>query len=99
MVLVASPSKPFTYNIKGYPRRPTILKEYHDDIEAVYKEVEQSAQSDVAGPITWDFVNVQSFLRIVVSKVLGKPLDDDADLFRNGCDRYSILFVSQQRFP
>ena len=87
---VASPSKPFAYNIKGYPRRPTILKEYHDDIEALYIDVEQSTQSDVAAPANWDVENVLAFVRIVVQKVIRRSLSDDADFFRNGCDRYCI---------
>ena len=87
--MIASPSKPFQYNIKGYPRRPWILKEYHDDIEALYSEVERSAQSDVAAPSEWDAESTHAFVSTVVQKVIRRPLADDADFFRNGCDRYA----------
>ena len=89
MIMVASPSKPFTYNIKGYPKRTIILRDYHDDIEALYAQVEQTAQSDVSGPQTWDVENTRAFVRTVVQRVVQRSLSDDADLFRNGCDRYA----------
>ena len=89
MIMVASPSKPFTYNIKGYPKRTIILRDYHDDIEALYAQVEQTAQSDVSGPQTWDVENTRAFVRTVVQRVVQRSLSDDADFFRNGCDRYA----------
>lgn len=88
MILVASPSKPFEYNAKGYPRRIPNLKRYHDEIEAVYAEVERSAQSEVAAPIIWDLESTRSFIRDVIVEVLQRSIADDADLFRNSCDRY-----------
>lgn len=87
MVIVTSPTKPFTYGIKGLPRRDPALKDYRDEIDAVYAAVAESAQSDIPGPAAWDTTNVQAFLRVVVEKVLRKPIADEADLFRNGCDR------------
>lgn len=87
MIMVASPSKPFTYNLKGYPRRNIILKEYHDDIEALYAQVEQTTQSDVVAPVKWDIESTRAFVRTVVQRVVKRSLGDDADLFRNGCDR------------
>lgn len=91
MIMVASPSKPFTYNIKGYPRRTIILKDYHDDIEALYAQIEQSAQSDVVAPVNWDIESTRVFVRTVVQRVVKRSLSDDADLFRNGCDRCDFL--------
>ena len=89
MIMVTLLSKPFSYNIKGYPRRPAILKQYHDEIDALYEEVEQSAQSDVTAPTVWDAESTQSFVRTAVEKVVKKSLSPNADFFRNGCDRYS----------
>ncbi len=91
--MVASPSKPFQYNMKGYPRRPIILKEYHDDIEALYSEVERSTQSDVTAPTVWDDESTHTFVSTVVQKVTRRSLPDDADFFRNGCDRYVVSLV------
>ncbi|KAI1798469.1 acetyl-CoA synthetase-like protein [Ganoderma leucocontextum] len=106
MIIVTSPSKPFTYGIKGLPRRDPALRDYADEIDAVYAAVAESAQSDIAGPIAWDTINVQAFLRVVVEKVLRKPIADEADLFRNGCDslqatwiRNAILHAVRQEFP
>lgn len=36
MILVASPHKPFSYTLKGAPKRRTILVEYEAEIGAVY---------------------------------------------------------------
>ncbi|KAI0750819.1 acetyl-CoA synthetase-like protein [Daedaleopsis nitida] len=93
MVMVVSPSKPFTYNIKGYPRRKAILKEYHEEIEALYVDVEQSTQSEVAAPLDWDAVKTQAFVRTVVEKVVNRSLPDDADFFRNGCDSLQATWI------
>lgn len=87
MIIVISPSKPFTYGIKGLPRRVPALNDYRDEIDAVYAAVAESAQSDIPGPTTWNTANVQAFLRVVVERVLRKPIADEADFFRNGCDR------------
>ena len=92
MVIVTSPEKPFPYNIKGYPRRKWILKDYQEEISALYAAVEETAQSDVAAPAAWDEDSTRTFLRTVVERVLKKSIPDDADFFRNGCDRY-ITFV------
>ncbi|KAI0719494.1 acetyl-CoA synthetase-like protein [Cerioporus squamosus] len=93
MILVTSPAKPFAYNIKGYPRRNIILREYHDDIEALYAQVEQSAQSDVVAPVNWDLADTRAFVRTVVQRVVKRPLADDADLFRNGCDSLQATWI------
>ncbi|KAI0719505.1 acetyl-CoA synthetase-like protein [Cerioporus squamosus] len=93
MILVTSPAKPFAYNIKGYPRRNIILREYHDDIEALYAQVEQSAQSDVVAPVNWDLADTHAFVRTVVQRVVKRPLADDADLFRNGCDSLQATWI------
>ena len=87
MIIVTSSSKRFTYGIKGLPRRVPALNDYREEIDALYAAVEQSAQSDIPGPTIWDAENVKLFLRAVVERVLRKHLPDDADMFRNGCDR------------
>ena len=54
MILVTSPSKPFEFTMKGQLRRHVILRDYHDAIEALYKEVENRAQSEFVPPPLWD---------------------------------------------
>ena len=87
MILVTSPSKPFEFTMKGQPRRQIILRNYHDEIEALYKEVEISAQSEFASPPVWDEASTLSFIRTVVQKTLHREINDDDDIFRNGGDR------------
>ncbi|KAH9943386.1 acetyl-CoA synthetase-like protein [Epithele typhae] len=93
MVMVTLSSKPFTYNIKGYPRRPVILKLYSDEIEALYKQVEESAQMDIAAPTVWNADGARTFIRTTVEKVTNRSLKDDADLFRNGCDSLQATWI------
>ena len=88
MIIVTSPGKPFSYNVTGYPRRTWILKDYQEEIAAVYKAVEESAQNDVHAPVAWDDGSTRTFVRTVVERVLKKSIPDNADFFRNGCDRY-----------
>ena len=88
MILVTSPSKPFLLNAKGTPRRNVILGMYNDEIEALYKQVEDSAQGDLEPPAAWDEEGTRAFVRAVVEHTLRRSIADDADIFRNGGDRY-----------
>ena len=93
MILVTHPDKPFQFNAKALPRRGVILKEYNDEIEALYKEVESSTQSDFAPPVTWDAASNLDFVRTVVQSTLRRPLADDADIFRNGGDSLQSTYI------
>lgn len=87
MILVTSPSKPFQYTMKGQPRRNVTLQQYDDEIERLYKEVENSAETELDPPTTWDKESTLNFVRAVVSSTLHREIADDADLFRSGGDR------------
>ncbi|KAI0702388.1 acetyl-CoA synthetase-like protein [Cerioporus squamosus] len=93
MIIVTSPSKPFQFTVKGLPRRNIILQEYHNEIEALYREVDESAQSDVAPPEQWDEVSTLEFVRTVVESTLHRALPDDADIFRNGGDSLQATWI------
>ncbi|TBU23410.1 acetyl-CoA synthetase-like protein [Dichomitus squalens] len=93
MILVTHPSKPFEHNAKGLPRRGVILKEYADEIEALYKEVENSAQSEFAPPAVWDPASTLAFVRTVVQSTLRRAIADDADIFRNGGDSLQSTWI------
>ena len=69
MIIVTSPTKPFQFTVKGLPRRNIILQEYHDEIEALYKEVEESAQSEFTPPAQWDKSSTLQFVRAVVESL------------------------------
>ena len=87
MILVASPDKPFDYTVKNMPRRGIVLRQYHDEIEALYRDVERNAHSEIRPPATWDAPSTENFVREVVHSILRRTISDDADIFRNGGDR------------
>lgn len=86
MVIVADPSKPFTYTPKGAPKRAVITKDYESEIDAVYAAVEETTQI-VDPPEDWSPENSLAFVRIVVNNVLKRPAGDQDDIFEGGCDR------------
>ncbi|KAM5543840.1 hypothetical protein V8D89_002457 [Ganoderma adspersum] len=92
MIMVTSLSKPFTYNIKGVPRR-TILRDYENEIEALYDVVGQSSQADIPPPSSWEKEGVKAFVRTAVQQVLGRSLPEDADVFSNGCDSLQATYI------
>ena len=87
MIIVASPSKPFTYTGKGTPRRPAVIEEYQPEIEALYAEVEETTQAHLPPPISWAIIDAIDFVRAVVHQVMTRAVNDTDDLFQNGCDR------------
>lgn len=91
MIIIAHPSRPFTYNHKGAPKRGAILTEYADDIEAVYTEVEKGIS--IAPPAEWTPATTLEFVRDTVNGILRQPAGDSDDLFEGGCDRSVISSV------
>lgn len=86
MIMVTSPSKPFSRTAKGTTRRPAILLDYETEIEDLYKVVEESAQTDLPPPTDWSSENSLEFIRAAVNKVL-PGVEDSDDIFQRGCDR------------
>ncbi|KAI0350279.1 acetyl-CoA synthetase-like protein [Trametes cingulata] len=86
MILLATPTKPFQYNVKGLLRRKFILADYKEEIEALYSDVDNSAHSDIEPPGTWESEEVLTFVRDVVTSTLGRTIPNDADIFRSGGD-------------
>ena len=87
MILVAKPSKPVTYTAKSTVRRQAVLREYDQEINALYVSVEASTQKEIAAPEAWDTGSSLSFVRTVIRSVMKKDVEDDADIFQYGCDR------------
>ncbi|CDO77398.1 hypothetical protein BN946_scf184857.g4 [Trametes cinnabarina] len=85
--------EPFQLNAKGLPRRHMILADYHDEIDALYKQVEESAQSDLKPPASWDESNTLAYVRAVVHETLHRSIDDDADIFRNSGDSLQATWI------
>ncbi|KAH9917020.1 uncharacterized protein B0H18DRAFT_1036256 [Fomitopsis serialis] len=93
MILVAKPSKPFLYTAKHTVRRGAVIKEYEDEIDALYESVESSSQSAVSPPSSWDIPAATGFVRAVVSQVMSRSIPDDGDLFQHGCDSLQATYI------
>lgn len=88
MIIVSTPEKPFTFTGKGTPRRQAIINEYADEINATYDAVGEIVPPDAPFPPSWTDESTLNFVRDIVQRVMGVPIRDDDDIFRNGCDRY-----------
>ncbi|THU97218.1 acetyl-CoA synthetase-like protein [Dendrothele bispora CBS 962.96] len=94
MILVASPSKPFTYTAKNTPRNNAIIKEYAPEIEAIYNSLEESTQSSIPVPAHWDLESSTEFVRAVVKKVLVvEDIGDEEDVFQRGVDSLQATWI------
>lgn len=91
MILVSSPDKPFEYTLKGTARRHAVTKAYEPEIDKLYEIVANTAQSDIPIPDTWSDTSALAFIRSAVASVVQRPLEDDNDLFQQGCDRFAGL--------
>ena len=87
MIIVSVPEKPFTYTPKNTPRRQAIINDYEDEINATYDAVDESTQSDLIPPSSWANKPTLEFVRDVIQRVMDVPVEDDDDVFLNGCDR------------
>lgn len=88
MIMVTSPDKPLEYTAKGTPRRQVCIAAYTEEIDALYKRVEESSQTDLAPPREWTPESTHEYVAGVVRKVMkNEKIHDDDDIFQNGCDR------------
>lgn len=87
MILVSTPSKPFTYTAKSTARRQAIINDYADEIEALYTAIDETTQSHILPPSAWTHDETLNFVRAVVTKVLKRSIEDTDDIFQHGCDR------------
>jgi hypothetical protein len=95
MILVSSPSKPFTYTAKGGARRQAVIADYEDGIDALYLAVVGTEQG-ISAPVNWTQSDSLDFVRKMVVGVLKNPVDDEADLFLYGCDRCDLVLNSNK---
>ncbi|KAF8200278.1 hypothetical protein BJ912DRAFT_1020035 [Pholiota molesta] len=93
MILVAKPDKPFQYTAKSTARRQAIIKQYEDEIEAVYNAVEATTQANIPLPEEWNIISTTSFVRAVVNGVLVRYVQDDDDIFQHGCDSLQATWI------
>ncbi|KAK0480581.1 hypothetical protein IW261DRAFT_1473414 [Armillaria novae-zelandiae] len=93
MIVVAKPTKPFTYTAKNTARRQAILTDYSDEILAAYETVAESTQANIPPPSQWDDVSTEEFVRNVVLQVLARSISDDDDFFQHGCDSLQATWI------
>ncbi len=96
MILVAKPSKPFEFTAKGTVRRKAVLKAYDQEIEDLYKAVDDASHADVVIPQLWSLRSVMTMIRDIVTAVLEREIGDSDDIFVAGGDRYGSHFSSVQ---
>jgi thioester reductase-like protein len=92
MVVVASPSKPFVYTAKMTARRQAILKDYDNEINALYDAVEQTSQVDIPSPSEWTPSQSLDYVRRIVHKVMTQ-VADGIDIFQHGCDSLQSTYI------
>jgi hypothetical protein len=95
MILVASASKPLSYTAKNTPRRGVIIKDYAEEIDAIYQAVKDSSGTNVPIPPGssteggWTLDEGMGFVHDVIHSIM-KGTDnmrDEDDIFGFGCDR------------
>ncbi|KAK0193507.1 NRPS-like enzyme [Armillaria mellea] len=84
MILVATPSKPFEFTAKGTVRRKAVLKAYDQEIEDLYKAVDDASHTDVVIPQLWSLKNIMTMIRGIVTVVLEREIGDSDDIFAAG---------------
>ncbi|KAH9077806.1 acetyl-CoA synthetase-like protein [Lactarius deliciosus] len=93
MIIVASPSKPFAYTAKMTARRQAILKDYDDEVNALYDVVEQTSQVDIPSPSEWTPSQSLDYVRRIVHKVMAQKVADGVDIFQHGCDSLQSTYI------
>ncbi|GJJ12703.1 putative NRPS-like protein biosynthetic cluster [Clathrus columnatus] len=103
MIILASRSKPFIYTAKNTARRGALIKEYDEEIENLYKTVENSAQTDIPLPSEfdgeyggWSIDATRNFVREVVHSIMkdgSKNMSDEDDFFAYGCDSLQATYI------
>ncbi|TFK88243.1 acetyl-CoA synthetase-like protein [Polyporus arcularius HHB13444] len=94
MIMVTKSSKPLEYTAKGTPRRQVCIAAYADEIDALYKRVEESSQTDLLPPRDWAPETVHEYVRDVVKKVMKNiALQDEDDIFQHGCDSLQATWI------
>ncbi|RDX49617.1 acetyl-CoA synthetase-like protein [Lentinus brumalis] len=94
MIMVTTPNKPLEYTAKGTPRRQVCIAAYADEIDALYKRVEESSQIDLPPPRDWAPETVHQYIGDVVRKVMeNNDIKDDDDLFQQGCDSLQATWI------
>ena len=82
------------YTGKNSPRRGPTLKQYDEEIKALYERVESVQGGNVLLSSTWSSEENRRFIREVVHGIMKHKVTDDEDLFQFGCDRYVLALFT-----
>ncbi|KAH8101719.1 acetyl-CoA synthetase-like protein, partial [Cristinia sonorae] len=93
MILVSSPSKPFTFTAKGTPRRQAIINEYDAEINALYDAVQYAFQNESIMISEWTVEETTQFVRETIKAVMHKSIADHDDIFQFGCDSLQATWI------
>ncbi|KAI9058660.1 acetyl-CoA synthetase-like protein [Trametes sanguinea] len=94
MIMVTSPNKPLEYTAKGTPRRQVCINAYSEEIDALYKRVEESAQVEMEPPRDWSPESTREYVGNVVRKVMkNDEVQDEDDIFLQGCDSLQATWI------
>ncbi|KAK0472519.1 NRPS-like enzyme [Armillaria novae-zelandiae] len=93
MVIIANPAKPFEFTVKGTLRRKAVLKAYEEEIEALYKNVDEVSHADVVIPQLWTLKNVTIMVRDIVTAVFERKIGDAEDIFLAGGDSLTATSI------
>lgn len=95
MILVSSPSKPFTFTAKLTPRRQAIINEYDEEIEALYAAADETthAADEIQPPKHWSLEETIVFVRQIVEDIMERSIGDSDDLFLHGCDSLQATWI------
>ncbi|KAK0451172.1 NRPS-like enzyme [Desarmillaria tabescens] len=93
MIIVANPVKPFEFTTKGSLRRQAVLKAYEQEIESLYKTVDEVSQTDVVIPQLWTLRNVVTMVRDIVTAVFERKIGDSDDIFLAGGDSLTATSI------
>lgn len=97
MILIASPAKPLELTAKGSTRRNVCLTMYENEIEAIYRDVDDSSHVGPEPPASWTFDTISEFVRAVVENVMHRAVEESSELFSLGCDRCVISKCARVR--
>ncbi|KAF9505928.1 hypothetical protein BS47DRAFT_1322053 [Hydnum rufescens UP504] len=93
MIILATPTKPFTFSAKGSVRKSAVVASYVDEIEAIYAAAESASSVDVPAPEKWTKESTLDYVKRVVQKVLQVKIGNDDDIFQHGGDSLQSTFL------
>ncbi|KAF7349949.1 Acetyl-CoA synthetase-like protein [Mycena venus] len=93
MIIVAKPSKPFTYTAKMTVRRGAVIAEYEEEIDILYNTVDESTTLNIPPLVNWRADSVRNFVRAAILSVLNVRVGDEDDIFQHGCDSLQATWI------